>query len=86
MPKIYRPAGRRLPSNFFAGKQWQPPQQSAAAPRTDNPAVAIPAQLDPSLTPNPPNDHTPHRKLAAHQPNLRGSHPQERRFGTSCRL
>ena len=59
MPKIYRPAGRRLPSNFFAGKQWHPPQQSAAAPQTDNPAVTIPAQPDPPLTVTPPHASAP---------------------------
>ena len=43
MPKIYRPAGRRLPSNFFAGKQWQPPQQSdAVAPPPEQPPAAEP--------------------------------------------
>lgn len=55
LPTVGRPRPRRSPDT----KQWQPPQQSAAAPQTDNPAVAIPAQLDPSLTPTLPHDSAP---------------------------
>ena len=61
MPKTYRPAGRRLPSNFFTREQWQPPQETdeAAPPPPRRRARRRSLRDNPPQPANPPTAEAP---------------------------